>query len=521
MLAGAGEMVVQNYGLVVGLGDKGSSEVPPHVRKYLVEKILKERLGRYQEGTEGVTPSVLLEDPGTAVVLIAGTMPPGAPVGTHFDLFVRALPQTSTKSLVGGVLLDMPLHMAVGGAAMPGGPTRAWAEAGGAIFVNPFLDPTDTGQAPHLREGRIIGGGRITLARPVRLQLRRPDFSRAQVIERRINQRFPRSQSDRVAEARSRSEIALNIPPEHRDDYTHFLELVMHLPLRTGQGVDEILAERIGTAIEEPGADHRELALVWEAIGEAARPVVRRSYTSPNQQVALYAAATGLRLGDLSAGDVLIALTASKDTELQLAAIEELGAHRGVVRSLGPLRKLLNDTNERVRVAAYEALARIGDRRSVQTIDVGPGEFRLDIVDSDRADVIYATQTGRQKIVLFGRGMPVRQPVFFAMPDDSVVVSAREGEDGLTVMRRIPRRSSLTPPFHIGFLVSDLVRTLGSRAQYDEEGKIMGLELTYGEVVSALHQMCKDDDIPARLVLQPAPSVQRVYESGMSAGSPG
>ena len=68
---------------------------------------------------------------------------------------------------------------------------------------------------------------------PIRLQLRKPDYQMCNVLQKRINERFsPRGK--KVAVAKTKYFIDINIPPEYRDDYEHFLQLVMHLPRRSG-----------------------------------------------------------------------------------------------------------------------------------------------------------------------------------------------------------------------------------------------------------------------------------------------
>ena len=126
-LIGGGDLSVQGYGVVVGLGKNGSKEVPPHLNVYLSKQLAKHHLGSYRHGTKQLSPARFLRDLDTSVVMVAGVIPPGAPKGSRFDLWISALRQTSTRSLDGGVLMPMELHLAAGGMAVPGGPSRYWA----------------------------------------------------------------------------------------------------------------------------------------------------------------------------------------------------------------------------------------------------------------------------------------------------------------------------------------------------------------------------------------------------------
>ena len=106
------DMPVRGYGLLVGLGKSGSSEVPTPIRDYLEESLAKHGLGSSRLGTAGVTPAMVLDDHDTAAVLVGGAIPAGAPAGTSFDVSVAALPETQTRSLDGGILLGTPLGFA-------------------------------------------------------------------------------------------------------------------------------------------------------------------------------------------------------------------------------------------------------------------------------------------------------------------------------------------------------------------------------------------------------------------------
>ena len=159
------------YGIVAGLGRSGSdtSGVPPQVISYLKEYLQKKGLGWASQGTRNVTPDMVLKDPDTAVVVVAGRVPAMAPVGTRYDLVVQALPQTQTTNLNGGFLMDIDMYLAPGGVLAPTGATQKLAEAGGQVFVNPFLDMNKPSDIPRFREGRILNGGVVTKSpRPAR-----------------------------------------------------------------------------------------------------------------------------------------------------------------------------------------------------------------------------------------------------------------------------------------------------------------------------------------------------------------
>jgi len=128
-------------GVVVGLGKNGSSEIPQNLKRKLIGYLNTLGIGRASRGTEAVTPIAFLQDTDTAIVRVAGIIPPGAPKGTRLDAFVYAVPRTQTKSLEGGLLLPTDLSWEQGAAGRNQN-LKTLATVEGPIFVNPFIDPT-------------------------------------------------------------------------------------------------------------------------------------------------------------------------------------------------------------------------------------------------------------------------------------------------------------------------------------------------------------------------------------------
>ena len=517
-----GNIPVQAHGIVIGLGDNGSSEVPPHLRRSITEYLYKSGLQSPRLGTQRLIPRVVLKDKDTAIVLVGGAVPPGAPIGARFDLSVAALAQTQTRSLDGGALMPIDLRLAYGRVATPHRTTQVLGAARGPIFVNPLIDPTRPEDAAKLKIGRIIGGGKVIVARPLRLQLHHPSYQMADRIQREIIGRFSSEQDTllaRVAKARSRSVVEIRIPPEWRKEYRYFLNLVMHLPVRYRGGSPEAHARWVAAQMEMPTANHSGLALVWEAMGRSVVPLARELYGSANAGAAFHAARAGMRLDDALAEDVLIRFASRANSPYQIPAIRELARRGQITRALPMLRKLVDDSNARVRIAAYEALLRIGDLSTVTTVDI-PRQFKVDLVRTRGGYTIYATRTIEPRIVLFGRDMPVRKPIFFESAGELVTINAFGDSNTMTVFRKIPRYGMISDPFEVDFTASSLIETLGTVPVPDRDGKVFGLGLTYGQVVGILYRMCKEGDIPAEFVLQPVEGMRRIYTGSATVGRP-
>jgi flagellar basal body P-ring protein FlgI len=549
-LVGNRLMPVRGYGVVGGLGKNGSSQIPSHLRNYLIQYLRRRDIGSRKAGLEDIPPERVLRDMDTAIVEISGLIPSCAPKGRVFDVQVRAI-GSQVRSLDGGVLYEAELRLATGNVTAPDRGSKILATASGAIFVNPFIDDSKVTDLVKLRDGRVIGGGKTAASRPVRLQLLRPDFSRAAVIQRTVNERFQRPGNPRVANAKGSDAISITIPPEWRKDHLQFLDLVMHLSLQTAGGQWEKRARQIAHAMTLPKANHDELSLVWEAMGRRAIPVISTHYADADPFISYYSARAGMRLGDMvAAPEVILRAAGSPGSPLRNEAIKELGRHRRYIQALSVLRKTLDDSDDMVRVIAYESLRKIGRNAAVMTIPVG--EFYLDIVNSKRQDVIYATQSENSRIVLFGGNLAVMRPIYFSGLQDLLTVNATAKDEYVTMFRKIGTSGRISPAFKVAPTVKSLIRAMGDQAQNgqgalmvpdldfqgkpkrDNEGKIVykragikGLGLSYGQVVAILHRLCKQGSLvsgetsrPSKFVLQKPTGLQEFLRDATDTGRP-
>src|SRR5690606_388095 len=96
------------------------------------------------------------------------------------------------------------------------------------------------------------------------------------------------------------------------------------------------------------------------------------------------------------------------------------------------LRELVDADDLAVRIAAYEALAERADPAVVLSREMGvartlysrgdeKGEFRLDVVRSNRP-MIYISQQGRPRVVVFGESLTVDRPTLVYAWDDRLMV---------------------------------------------------------------------------------------------------
>ncbi len=489
---------VEGYGLVIGLGKNGSTEIPPGLDEYFNKYFKKRDLGSYMKHTADITPLKILRSGDCAIVRVIGYLPPGVRRGGRFDLEIQALPETQTKSLEGGIL--MPTEMFLFRAGKPlldtGAPVEAMAA--GPVFISPYIDHTKPEETAKCRDGRVIGGGEAMMTRQVKMLLYTPDHAMCDRVARKINERYGEGKT--YAKGADSQLLNLDIPPMFGDDVDRFTTLVLHTPVSSGAAAEKI-AHDAAELMENPGTRYEDLSLLYEAMGKQYLNVVRAGYTSKNPSAAYYSARAGLRLGNDPAAEVILKVAATAGP-LQLQAIEELGRHRKVVRAAPILRELLQSDDNDVRLAAYNSLLkRVDPAITTISIDSLGGKFNVDLVPSGKY-IVYASQTNEPRIALFGQKMSLRKPVFFNSDDDLITMKADPEDNQVLMFRKILQTNRRSDYLYCDFDVAAVVKTLGSKAEPGPDGKCPGLGLTYSQVVTTLQGMCKQGQIPGKFVLQ-------------------
>ncbi len=494
-LRGREPMMVSGYGIVVGLNGTGSSDMPVNVRSYMEREMALRGVGQVSRGFGEMSPSELLNDPNTAVVLVQAAIPPGAPDGTRFDVLVRALPGTSTTSLEGGRLWTTSLFR---GNFVPGGPaTEPLAEANGQVFINPFVDPAEASEtAFSSNAGRILNGGEVIEALDLLLVLDNPSHARARSIVAAINSKFPQASEDRLAAASGRSEevIELNVPYKYRKDTIRFIQLVLHT--RVEMAFAQEYAVRYTRALREQPALAQQIMWGLQSLGAIALPQIRELYDYSELTPRLAALEAGAGLKDPLVEPHLIELAEEGPPALRTRAIEMLGELKPDPSANLALRRLLSAEEMDVRVAAYEALHQRFDPAIERThFD---GKFMMDVVPFGDP-MIYINQQGQPRIVLFGANTEVERPAFVAAWDDRLMLTADDPESNLRVYY-LDYRSNRSTTASVKPSVPELIEFFEHKTT--PEAPAPGLNMTYSEVVGALYEVWRADAIPGVFVAE-------------------
>ncbi|MEI8194759.1 MAG: HEAT repeat domain-containing protein [Phycisphaerae bacterium] len=543
---------IEGYGIVADLPNTGSGEMPPNVRGILTDLLYKAGAGSPMQGTEDISPERILESNRIAVVEVRGLVPPMSPRGTHFDLSVIALPGTQTLSLETGLLWTSELKVI--GLAGSEWETRTLARGRGPVYCQPDAVETrlpataSPATAPatqattmpfrNLRRGQVLGGGVVEEDMPATLQVLAPSNLRTSQIQRMINSRFPARPP--YAAAQNESLISLRIPTEYRDVPQVFLDQVLHLYLNqdTPGFVEKKTVELI-KALRDPKAPHLEVSEALQGLGRTIiESHLRTAYTDADPNVRFYTARAGALMDDVRGAIVLEEFARNRQSPLRLTAIQVLA---DVARS-GPTERttvllldLLNDADTRVRLGAYQAL-RVMRSPAIRSYRVK--RFDIDIVSSTGPNLIYVTQTGRERIALIGPTMQLPPGVLFVSADNLLTINVRDTgsvpttEDAANLLNpaaarkmgpdakkeaeaKLPVLLYYRGPFGTQSISMHSSPNLGvvlARLGYvpdpkspDFSPKDPYIGIPYQKVLEVLSALCHDGTLNATMVFQPAP----------------
>jgi hypothetical protein len=568
-------VIVSGYGLVVGLKGTGGGDLPPQVAGTMERQLGLMGIGKTSDGLrgtrlEGMTPQQVLRSKDVAVVVVYAAVMPGAAQGTGFDVYVSSVNKSPEISLEGGTLWTSELR--VGPPALFGGyQTRQIASARGPIFINPFAEPGSKSGVGR-QDGRVLGGGTVTHPLELELYLDNESHSRARAMVQAINSRFPPSQGDPPT-ARGRSDRVINVtvPAAYRERTDEFLNTLLRVQIN--DVMPQEFAKRYVEALKNEPFLANELTWCLIALPQrAAVPFLRDLYDWPELAPRRAALRAGSLLNDATAVPHLVAMASAGSAADRIEAIDLLSRLPGP-RVDQALRDQLGSRELSVRVAAYEALAeraeRVHARRLLEQherasggrtvvsysglrVDLDPsrtgssrgmsneaqlefdslqgirrkaisGKFLLDIIPMGEP-LIYVTQQGRPRIVLFGEGLELMKPVLVSAWSDRLMLVSDSHSDQHRMLHKEPDRTDDYGEVMPGTMVSGKVPgDLAAFIQFIAHGPSPedprpGFGLTYSESVGVLHAIWGGGAIKAGFAVQDDLLQHRLLQAAQQTG---
>ncbi len=500
-LRGFDQMPVSGWGFVIGLEGTGSPEVPSYLRQSLLNTMRRFGVGSAKRGLAGITAERLIASNDTTVVRIDGLIPPGAVKGTRFDLLVTAI-DTQTTSLQSGKLL-YPAELGVFGANPEMRFTRTLARGDGYLYLDPLEINSAADKRIQLqRQAVILSGGISVDNRLIELVLNQPSWQRSRLIADRINERFPMAPSDKAETAEPKTDqiIRINIPSRFMGRADELLALISRLFLQRTPGFEPLKAQQLAEVLRGDPKLADDISQTWVALGKTSLPVLRKLYQDTELQVRLAALDAGAKLEDEQATDVLIPLAKTGDADTRQRVAKMLVHLPRSIRGGSALQGLLDDADPGVRIAAYESLVSNNDPM-IQRVAVGrKTDFKFMLdLVPSQRPLIYISQKDFPKIVIFDPGTAFKLSMLSQLWENRLMIRTGERGKPTTVFYQ-PAGQPEAQTQEIAPYVANFVRLLAH--QPTEFEPMPGFDLPYSKVVNAVYTLWHAGAIDAELRLQ-------------------
>lgn len=449
---------VSGVGVVFGLPGTGSSPAQGGWRLMLEDALKKQGHTNIKE---------ILDNPSrsTSLVLVSALIPPGARKGDPVDIQVTLPDDSKTTSLKGGRLALCELYTSdttgniksLVHEGRPSGPSGAllkgdvWAKAEGTLLAGQFIPAngkdgdkpeTDAEGQPVFKAGKIWGGGRVTRTRPYYIVLNAGDqnLRTAAIIAERLNSTFHATAEPnlKVADAKSRELILVNVPIAYRNNHLRFLLVSRQVPLLAATG-DSLYRKKL----EEDLLDARtalNAAIKLEALGSSSMRALRVGLESPSPWVRFASAESLTYLGQTD-GAAELARLAEDHPALRAPSLKAL-ASMDDSACTDRLVDLMASSDPLLRYGAFLALRLADENNAAGKGLMVNNSFWLHQMAAGSSGMIHLTSERRCEIALFGDNPKLRGPFTLPVGSEFTVQVPANGGDA-TVTRIVKVKGDL------------------------------------------------------------------------------
>jgi hypothetical protein len=337
------------------------------------------------------------------------------------------------------------------------------------------------------------------------ITLHQRDYELASDIRNRLNERY----GDNVASAISAQTVEFRVSPDYQRRREWFVAMLAATYMDQTPELSRARAEWFAGRLAS-GQDAERSEIVLEALGRECLDALAPLLDSTDEQIRLRAARVMLALRDDRALVVLRQIALDPASAYRVEAMEAVtvSARRNDATAL--LRLLLRDPDMRIVIAAYERLRDMGDMAIAQ--DFIGRSFYLEHVVQTNHKAIYVSRRGDPRIVIFGAPLTCRDNAFVESPGGAVMIDARPGQGYMTLVRKNPMRPGVVRPIRTGFVLSEVIRALGTESASTGEGQVSGLGVSYAEVIALLEQMCDKGVLAAEFYSGPLPEFEQTVK---------
>jgi hypothetical protein len=448
-------LTVSGVGLVYQLPGTGSSPPPGGWRTMLEDNLKKAKKD------QALNIKELLDSPTrtTSLVLVSALVPPGSRKDELIDVQITLPEESKTTSLQGGILSlcelitsdstgNIASQLHTGAAAAPSGrflPGSVWVKAKGPLVAGNFVPDNGKVAAPvadsdgrmSYRAGCIAGGGHVTGNRAYYLLLNQNEQNPriGAAIAERLNSTFHTTADPnlKVAEAKNRELILVNVPTAYRLNHYRFLLVarqVPYSPLGAGSTYRQKVEEELMDASTALTA-----AVKLEALGGDCRRSLRVGLESPSPWVRFAAAEALAYLGQTDR-DAMgeLARLAEDHPALRaqcLTALASVDDAPGTDR----LVEMLANSDAELRQGAFIALRLSDARHSALYGTLLNQSYWLHCIASESPPAVHLNSAGRSEIILFGNKVELNGPMPPIAVGDEFTVSVPAGQGRAKVTR--------------------------------------------------------------------------------------
>ena len=477
---------VFGYGLVVELPGTGGEDANSFHYRMVFDRLNRDKWTNIRS---------ILARPDTAVVEIRGQMHPGIQQGDRFDVDILLPPETDTRSLRNGILLETRLaEMETFGNEAASGVTRA--VVAGPIMVDDLL-ATELTNPGGLKKGRILSGAIVTSeSRMLSLIMKEKSFFGVEQIAKSINDRFhmPTGARRGVASAETDALIVLSVHPAYANDVDRFVRVIQSIAVFETTIQRHQRIERLKEELHNPVTAQRA-AFQLEAIGRPGIEALQQALRSSDREIQFYAATSLAYLGDGTSARILADL-ARQEPAFRVYALNALSVMKNDLEAEYHLQELLHVPSAETRYGAFRALKNRNPWDHTIRGEVLGGQFSYHTITSQTAPMVHITTRKHQEVVLFGTEIFVQQP-FALEAGATIVINGRE-----------PGRVAVTKIASTGL---DQRREFHSNRLDEIIRAVVELGGTYPDVVQMLQQADLMGVLSCRLEVNCLPEPNRVY----------